>query len=140
MSIKKAIIDKNQGEEVEKAEYVNLILDDMNIQEISEEDQEFLQGFSETQFLSLNSTQLKTISRLPTLQKLDRLELNDNRIGSSDSLLDTLPALYANLRVLKLSNNQIKSIEEVKGLAACEHLESLDLTNNPICQIENYKD
>jgi hypothetical protein len=38
MSIKKAIIDKNQGEEVEKAEYVNLILDDMNIQEISEED------------------------------------------------------------------------------------------------------
>jgi hypothetical protein len=38
MSIKKAIIEKNEGNEVEKAEYVNLILDDMSIVEICEED------------------------------------------------------------------------------------------------------
>lgn len=29
MSIKKAILEKNEGNEVEKSEYVNLILDDM---------------------------------------------------------------------------------------------------------------
>jgi len=56
MSIKKAILEKNNGEEVEKSEYVNLILDDMTIQEISEEDQQFLEGFVETEFLSLNNT------------------------------------------------------------------------------------
>lgn len=38
MSIKQAIIEKNDGNEVEKAEYVNLILDDMQINDISEED------------------------------------------------------------------------------------------------------
>lgn len=34
--------------------------------------------------------------------------------------------------MLKLSNNQIKTIEEISGLAKCEKLESLDLSNNPI--------
>ena len=83
MSIKQAIIDKNNGNEVEKSEYVNLILDDMQIGEISEEDRIFLEGFTETHFLSLNSTQLKTLANLPKLEKLERLELNDNKIGAS---------------------------------------------------------
>ncbi len=51
MSIKKAIIEKNEGNEVEKAEYVNLILDDMNLGNegtICEEDRTFLEGFTET--------------------------------------------------------------------------------------------
>jgi len=48
MSIKKAIIEKNEGNEVEKSEYVNLILDDMAIGEICDEDRTFLEGFTET--------------------------------------------------------------------------------------------
>lgn len=67
MSIKKAIIEKNQGQEVEKSEYVNLILDDMNIGEISDVDKAFLEGFVETQFLSLNSTNLKSVHNLPCM-------------------------------------------------------------------------
>lgn len=137
MSIKQAIIDKNNGNEVEKSEYVNLILDDMQIGEISEEDRIFLEGFTETHFLSLNSTQLKTLANLPKLEKLERLELNDNKIGASQaSNLERLAELYQNLRVLKISNNQIKTIEEVAGLAKCEKLESLDLSNNPIASTE----
>ena len=31
MSIKAAILEKNEGEEVEKGEYTNLIMDDMEI-------------------------------------------------------------------------------------------------------------
>lgn len=31
MSIKSAILDKNQGQEVDKSEYTNLIMDDMPI-------------------------------------------------------------------------------------------------------------
>ena len=78
----------------EKAEYVNLILDDMNIGHISDEDKQFLDGFTETKFLSLNSTQLKSIINLPKLQKLERLEFNDNMIGQfSESLLHLIPSL-----------------------------------------------
>ena len=70
MSIKKAILEKAEGQEVNKAEYINLILDDMNIASITSEDTEFLEGFTETIFLSLNSTQLKCIKNLPKMQKL----------------------------------------------------------------------
>jgi len=86
MSIKKAILDKNEGNEVEKSEYVNLILDDMQLSEgaISEEDRLFLEGFVETQYLSLNSTGLKSLVGLPAMPKLERLELSDNRRGGSE--------------------------------------------------------
>ena len=47
MSIKAAIIEKNEGEEVEKSEYTNLIMDDMEIKQISTEDRDFLEGFVE---------------------------------------------------------------------------------------------
>lgn len=40
--------------------------------------------------------------------------------------------LYENLKVLKISNNQIKTFEEIQGLTKCEKLESLDLSNNPL--------
>lgn len=121
MSIKKAILDKNEGNEVEKSEYVNLILDDMQIgAEISDEDRTFLEGFTETQFLSLNSTGLKSLANLPHMIKLERLELCDNRIGTCEDTqasFDKIHELYPNLKVFKLANNQIKSLEELKGLA-----------------------
>ena len=44
-------MEKNEGNEVEKSEYVNLILDDMqlgNAGDIAEEDRTFLEGFTET--------------------------------------------------------------------------------------------
>jgi len=77
-------LEKNEGNEVEKSEYVNLILDDMQIAggEICDEDREFLEGFTETQFLSLNQTGLKSLSNLPKMIKLERLELCDNKLTS----------------------------------------------------------
>jgi len=106
MSIKKAILEKSEGKEVEKGEYINLILDDMAIGEVTEEDKQFLEGFTETQFLSLNSTQLKSVANLPKMEKLERLELSDNKIGAGTSAdLGIISDLYPNLRVLKISNN-----------------------------------
>lgn len=111
----------------------------MAIGEISEEDRQFLEGFTETQFLSLNSTQLKTVANLPKMEKLERLELSDNKIGAGvPADLTVIAELYPNLRVLKISNNQIKTLEEVKGLAACQHLESLDVSQNPVAALEDY--
>jgi acidic leucine-rich nuclear phosphoprotein 32 family member B len=132
MSIKKAIIEKNDGNEVEKSEYVNLILDDMIIGEICEEDRTFLEGFTATQFLSLNSTGLKSIANLPKMENLERLELCDNKIASNEKTFAELPKLYPNLKVLKLSNNQIKSLDDLIPLKECTKLESIDLSNNPV--------
>ena len=141
MSIKKAIIEKNNGEEVEKSEYVNLILDDMNIQEICEEDQSFLEGFLETEFLALNNTNLKSLKNLPKLAKLTRLEVNDNKLGIDSPLkLGLIAEKYPSIKILKLSNNQVKTFEEISELAACKNLESLDLSNNPVTLKEGYKD
>jgi hypothetical protein len=47
MSIKQAIIEKNEGADIEFAEYTNLILDDMNVDKITDEDKIFLEQFKE---------------------------------------------------------------------------------------------
>lgn len=137
MSIKKAIIEKNEGNEVEKSEYVNLILDDMNIGEICEEDRQFLEGFTETQFLSLNSTGLKSIANLPKMHKLERLELCDNHIASTDSTFAHLNDLYPNLKTLKFSNNQLKTLDDLKSLLSCKNLENIDISNNPVSKLSS---
>ena len=137
MSIKKAIIEKNEGNEVEKSEYVNLILDDMNIGEICEEDRQFLEGFTETQFLSLNSTGLKSIANLPKMHKLERLELCDNHISSTDSTFAHLNDLYPNLKTLKFSNNQLKTLDDLKSLLPCKNLENIDISNNPVSKLSS---
>ena len=107
MSIKAAILEKNEGNEVDKNEYTNLIMDDMPINTISDEDKQFLEGFIECHFLSLNSTQLKNIANLPKLPKLERLELCDNGIETG---LDVIAAQYPELKVLKVSGNKISSM------------------------------
>ena len=128
MSIKQAILEKNQGNEVDKNEYTNLIMDDMPINTISAEDKTFLEGFIECQFLSLNSTNLKNISNLPKMPKLERLELCDNGIADGMAVIATQ---YPALKVLKVSGNKISTLDEVKHLGSLPHLESLDLVNNP---------
>ena len=113
MSIKAAILEKNGGNEVDKSEYTNLIMDDMPINEISDVDKAFLEGFVECQFLSLNSTGLKVISNLPKMPKLERLELCDNGIESG---CDIIATQYPELRVLKLSGNAVALESEIKHL------------------------
>jgi len=80
--------------------------------------------------LSLNSTGLSSIVSLPAIAKLERLELCDNNlvgeIGSG------IHKMYPNLRVLKLSNNKLEKLEDVKGLKNLHKLESLDLSENPL--------
>ena len=132
MSIKAAIIEKNEGEEVEKSEYTNLIMDDMEIKQISEEDRDFLEGFVECQFLSLNSTKLESLTNMPKLEKLERLELCENTLGGP-SVGTEIARLYPNLATIKLSQNKIETVEDIAGLKALEKLESLDLSDNPIC-------
>ena len=128
MSIKAAIIEKNEGEEVEKTEYTNLILDDMEIKEICVEDRDFV----ECQFLSLNSTKLDSLENMPKLVRLERLELCENLLSGA-TLGETIAQLYPNLVTIKLSSNKIEDVGDIAGLKALSKLESLDLSDNPLC-------
>ena len=74
---------------------------------------------------------MKSIANLPALPKLERLELNDNALEDG---FDVIARCYPELKVLKMSNNKIKVLDSVKHLASLTKLESLDLSNNPVCQ------
>ena len=63
------------------------------------------------------------------MPKLERLELNDNSIEKG---LEVIAKCYPNLKTLKISNNKIKDLDEVKKLADCKSLESMDMTDCPL--------
>lgn len=48
--------------------------------------------------------------------------------------MNGIAELYPNLKVLKLSGNHIKTMEELRPLAQCTKLENLDISNNPVSQ------
>ena len=62
------------------------------------------------------------------MPKLERLELCDNGIETG---FDVIATQYPELKVLKVSGNKIKSLDEIKHLASLEHLDSLDMVGNP---------
>uniref|UniRef100_A0AC11EU69 Uncharacterized protein n=1 Tax=Ovis aries TaxID=9940 RepID=A0AC11EU69_SHEEP len=82
--------------------------------------------FVNLEFLSLINVGLISVSNLPKLPKLKKLELSDNRIcGGLDTLAEKLP----NLTHLNLSGNKLKDISTLEPLKKLECLKSLDLFN-----------
>lgn len=70
MSIKAAILDKNQGNEVDKNEYTNLIMDDMPINTISDDDKTF-SSVSSSAWIQQTSKTLQIYPRCPNLRDLN---------------------------------------------------------------------
>ncbi len=135
MSIKQAILEKSNGEELAFKDYQNLILDDQPVQSISSEDKSFLELFSECRLLSLNNCQLKQADNLPRIHKLEQLELETNFIENIPaSLIKELP----NLVTLKISNNKIKTVSDLAPLKQCSALRVLDLSKNPLSENKEY--
>ena len=61
-----------------------------------------MEQFYNVEFLSINSSQLKSLENMPSLPVLKRLELNDNKLSDAD--LEHLTQ-YKELQVLKLGGN-----------------------------------
>lgn len=126
-----------EGQEFQPEEFNNLLLDEMQIESLSKEDQQFLQEFSELECLSMNSTGMKSLDNFPDNENLMRLELNDNRLsgGELKKLLK-----YKNLHTLKFANNRVEKIADIEVLRPLETLMNLDLIGNPVCDLEGYKE
>ncbi|XP_050667677.1 acidic leucine-rich nuclear phosphoprotein 32 family member A [Leptidea sinapis] len=87
------------------------------------------------EILSLNNVGLTTLKGFPALPKLRKLELSDNRISSGLNFLNGCKKLTH----LNLSGNKIKDLETLKPLDEFTNLKNLDLFNNDVTNIEDYR-
>jgi len=85
--------------------------------------------------LSLINVGLTTLKGFPKLPKLKKLELSDNRISNGLGALKDCPLLSQ----LILSNNKIKDLEAIEPLKSFDNLTHLDLFNNDICNMDDYR-
>ncbi|XP_076830059.1 acidic leucine-rich nuclear phosphoprotein 32 family member B [Brachyhypopomus gauderio] len=93
--------------------------------------------FVNLEFLSLINVGLMSVSNLPKLGKLKKLELSDNRIsGGLNVLAERLP----NLTHLNLSGNKLKDISTLEPLKKLDHLKSLDLFNCEVTNLNDYRE
>ena len=93
--------------------------------------------FVNLEFLSLINVGLISVSNLPKLPKLKKLELSDNRIcGGLDMLAEKLP----DLTHLNLSGNKLKDISTLEPLKKLECLKSLDLFNCEVTNLNDYRE
>uniref|UniRef100_A0A8K9V138 Acidic leucine-rich nuclear phosphoprotein 32 family member n=1 Tax=Oncorhynchus mykiss TaxID=8022 RepID=A0A8K9V138_ONCMY len=93
--------------------------------------------FVNLEFLSLINVGLFSVSNLPRLGKLKKLELGDNRIsGGLDVLAEKLP----NLTHLNLSGNKLKDISTLEPLKKLGSLKCLDLFNCEVTNLNDYRE
>lgn len=93
--------------------------------------------FENLEFLSMINANLASISNLPKLGSLKKLELSDNRISNG---LDVLAERTPNLTHLNLSGNKIKDISTLEPLKKLKNLESLDLFNCEVTMLNEYRE
>uniref|UniRef100_A0A2M4BW69 Putative microtubule binding protein n=1 Tax=Anopheles marajoara TaxID=58244 RepID=A0A2M4BW69_9DIPT len=93
-------------------------------------------SFTALETLSLINVGLVSLKNFPKLINLRKLELSDNRISNSLSHLTG----SSKLTHLNLSGNRIKDFDELKPLQNLANLEVLDLFNNQVTLVENYRD
>ncbi|XP_021506214.1 acidic leucine-rich nuclear phosphoprotein 32 family member E isoform X1 [Meriones unguiculatus] len=93
--------------------------------------------FKELEFLSMANVELSSLARLPSLNKLRKLELSDNIISGG---LEVLAEKCPNLTYLNLSGNKIKDLSTVEALQNLKKLKSLDLLNCEITNLEDYRE
>ncbi|XP_041501002.1 acidic leucine-rich nuclear phosphoprotein 32 family member E-like [Microtus oregoni] len=83
------------------------------------------------------NVELSSLARLPSLNKLRKLELSDNIISGG---LEVLAEKCPNLTYLNLSGNKIKDLSTVEALQNFKNLKSLDLFNCEITNLEDYRE
>ncbi|EHB16827.1 Acidic leucine-rich nuclear phosphoprotein 32 family member E [Heterocephalus glaber] len=93
--------------------------------------------FKELEFLSMANLALSSLAQLPSLNKLQKLELSDDAISGG---LEVLVEKCTNLTYLNLSGNRIKDLSTVEALQNLKNLKSLDIFNCEITNLEDYQE
>lgn len=92
--------------------------------------------FTALESLSLINVGLTTLKGFPKLPSLKKLELSDNRISNGLNHLTESPKLTH----LNLSGNKVKDYESLKPLEGFQNLIVLDLFNNEVTNLDDYRE
>ena len=129
------LLGDHQPKEIEE-----LCLDEFteNIKSLQPYQKEGLQLYNNLIHLSLNNIGLENLENFPEIKCLMILSLKNNKLNGDD--LDIIPKLYPNLYKLKISFNQIESIDNLSSLKKMK-LKKLEVKENPFTKNDNeYRD
>ena len=129
------LLGDHQPEEIEE-----LCLDEFteNIKSLQPYQKEGLQLYNNLIHLSLNNIGLENLENFPEIKCLMILSLKNNKLKGDD--FSIIPELYPNLYKLKISFNQIESIDNLSSLKKMK-LKKLEVKENPFTKNDNeYRD
>lgn len=93
--------------------------------------------YSKLGSLTAANNKLQSLKEFPNLPSLSVLDLSNNAIaGGIDHIVDSCGDKIA---TLDLSNNQIATIDILEPLSKCSALKELNLLDNEVCEIEDYR-
>jgi Leucine-rich repeat len=118
-------------------QFENLVLDEMPIGQLTELDRNFMESFTAMEQLSMNQCELSSLANLPRSDKIYRIELSENKITGDQ--LHHLHQYAGTLSTLKLATNNLASYEDVKALSGLTLLKNLDLEQNAVTKLSDYK-
>ena len=116
-------------------------IEELNLDKFTEEikslepyHKEGLELYNNLIHLSLNDIGLENLSNFPEIKCLMILSLKYNKLKGDD--LEVIPKLYPNLYKLKISFNQIDSIDKLSCLNKLQ-LKKIEVKENPFTKIDN---
>lgn len=129
------IIGNNKPEDIEE-----LVLDEFSkdTKSLNLEQKEGLELYRNLIHLSLNNMGLENLTNFPVIKSLMYLSLNDNKLKGDD--FSIIPKIYPNLYKLKISGNNIESIDNLTCLNQLK-LKKIEVKNNPFSnKDEDYRE
>lgn len=127
-----AYLQKKLGEHAPN-EIEELILDNLfkDYPCLTSDQRKALEQYTNLFHLSLNHLGLTKVENFPQIFTLQVLEINDNKLTGED--FELLPNLFPNLYKLKVSQNQILTLDVFKPFKSSK-LSKIEIKNNPITQ------
>jgi len=114
-----------------------ITLDGHIICKLNEMSKKYIENFIYLEILNMSSCKLFSLENLPILPNLIKIEINDNNL--TDNEIKKL-ANFPKLNEIYAANNKISNLEGLKELCNMRDLHLLDLSDNPICKIKDYRE
>ena len=125
------------AERLEKADGEELVMNKIEIKEISKDIQSLLESQENLSFLNFKNCGLVSLNNFPKIENLIHLDLSSNKFPISD--IKELTSL-TNIQSISLCNLSIKTIEDIRPLTKLKSLVQLELIGNPITEIKDYRE
>ena len=119
------VLGEHEPEEIEE-----LVLDDLweNKDELTEDEKNALEEYTNLIHLSLNNIGFKSLNNFPYIKNLYMLSLNNNKLNGDD--FNSIKNLYPYLHKLRICNNNIENIKNFSKLNILS-LNKLEVKDNP---------